>query len=131
MGNRCPDCNKFVSLETEAEEEGIDVSGASVDVQVRVVRNCAECSTEMKDNSFSNSVDIPVDWLAEHSDSNEGHGDYEAELQNLEATESGGGRYAKNMIGFEATVKVTCKCGEEIEIDVSDEDPASYYNDLN
>ena len=52
MGNRCPDCAKFVGLE-EPEEASIEDSGCEgghVTVEVHMTRNCAECGTEMKES---------------------------------------------------------------------------------
>jgi len=50
MGNRCPDCNKFVSLDVaEPEAEQPEVNGDDVSVDVRVVQICAECNGEIKE----------------------------------------------------------------------------------
>ncbi len=51
---RCPDCNKFVSLEEvepevntlEVDEEGI------IEADVRIVNACADCGTELKEYTF-------------------------------------------------------------------------------
>lgn len=52
---RCPDCNKFVSFDTEQDPEE---SNASIDAQghvainVRIVNSCADCGTELKEAEF-------------------------------------------------------------------------------
>ncbi len=58
---RCPDCNKFVSLECGDEPEAeLEVSDGVVTGTVRLVRNCAECGTELKEASFDVEVEIPA-----------------------------------------------------------------------
>lgn len=53
---RCPDCNKFVSYandeEPEIDTEEIDGVG-NYTIEVRLPKNCAECGTELKSNSFT------------------------------------------------------------------------------
>lgn len=135
MANRCPDCNKFVGLETQDPEvNDIDVSETSIILEVRVTRNCADCGTEMKSNDFSTEVDLPQEWIDAHGlnedgTERDGHGEWEVEEGSSSQYESGGGRYAKNMVGYDLTAKVTCKCGESVEVEVHDEEAASFFND--
>lgn len=115
--NRCNDCNKFVSLETdEPEEESVEVEGTGIQITMNITRSCAECGTEMKNASVEGTGEIPEEWLATHT--GEGHGDFDAEIQSSEATETGGSRYSKNIINFEAEVLVTCKCSESTTVTV-------------
>jgi hypothetical protein len=48
---RCPDCNKFVAYDTEAEPEEQDsgTDGTVVKATVRRVLTCEQCSTELKE----------------------------------------------------------------------------------
>ena len=108
---RCPDCMKFVGLETEVPEPNVDLEidwaedGASLSLigTVRVVRNCADCGTELKGADF----DIELSDVAVV-----GAPVPEAERENVTAeaevseTESGGGRYKKNLVGFSGTATV-------------------------
>lgn len=64
---RCPDCNKFVSLEfAEPEPEEMDIDydydkrgpdqehvSFTVTVDVRLVRNCAYCGQELKEGTLT------------------------------------------------------------------------------
>lgn len=135
---RCPDCSKFVSLETEVpdgtDELEVTVEDGKVVVRgsVRVVRTCADCSTELKEASFEVDAELEQKLDAKHTD-------HELLLEgDLSSTESGGGRYAKNMVGFEGAVTITCsECNDEHdkpvvigELELHDELPASAYDEL-
>ncbi len=94
MARRCPDCNKFVSLETqdpeielEIDDDGADSTTATISGSVRVVRQCADCGTEMTEANFD--IDERVENVPE-AKTTEGH-NLEVEYENEEATESGGG----------------------------------------
>lgn len=110
---RCPDCMRFASMETEVEESSIELeigsisdTGASIDSItgiVHVSRMCCECGLELKSYDFDLDLcDVTI----------EGAPVTEEEWTNITATaelsaeELGGGRYAKNMIGFCGTVTV-------------------------
>lgn len=61
---RCPQCNKFVSYgDGIVELEVHDQAGGEIQVDIRVVLPCADCSTELKENSFEWMIS-----LAEHFD---------------------------------------------------------------
>jgi hypothetical protein len=71
--SRCPDCNKFVSLEEadpELQDDGEivdDGDGAwTVAVDVRLVRTCAECATEMKE--YNETVEISGDHTCKYDE---------------------------------------------------------------
>jgi len=137
-GNRCSSCSKWVSLENdEPQEDSIEiVSDSEVQIDVTISRNCADCGQEMKNHEFSGvSTDIDVEWTATHAPHEDGsddgeHGEWEVETSAMELTESGGGRYAKNMIGFECTATVTCKCGETTTVQLSDQAAASEFDEV-
>lgn len=134
-GNRCADCNKWVSLETdEPQEDSIDVSDDGVvSIDVTVSRNCADCGTEMKNYNFQTEDQIDESWVAEHAHDDaqdNGHGEWSVETSDLESTETGGGRYSKNMIGFSCTATVTCKCGATTDVILSDSVSASEFEEV-
>jgi len=55
---RCPDCNKFVSQEAGDPETSEDVSGDTLTVEVRIVQNCVECGTELKESTLTLERDL-------------------------------------------------------------------------
>lgn len=124
--NRCPDCNKFVSLENgEPEfnscEATLQNGDVLVTVSMRSIRNCADCGTEMKSLESEMEENIPIenfDGFKELSDEDktkllkfaeEDDETIELEAEENEASmdEAGGGRYAKNMITTTAKVDVS------------------------
>lgn len=105
---RCPDCNKFVGLEMgdpEIEEIEIDEDGR-IDATVHIVRQCAECSTDLKEATLEMSGEIPVEIADKHKGD-----DCELEIEGeAEAIEEGGGRYAKSYYGASVNYTVRCSC---------------------
>lgn len=74
---RCPDCSKFVSLETadEPEEQSLEVTNnndgtATATGEATLSRNCGECSQELKQGSFE--IEDLINLDAE-TDKHEGH----------------------------------------------------------
>jgi len=81
--SRCPDCNKFVGQEMKAEIESVDAAfevdgescdGATVTAEVRIVAECAECSSELKEGQLTieQELDEPTlkainDHLSQHA----------------------------------------------------------------
>ncbi len=131
---RCPDCAKFVGMENgdpevnllevgEVEEGG---SSCTVTAEVSLVRNCADCSTELKRADLDTEVVVELgDNKAKCESPKAKDGQHELSVSELscEATESGGGRYAKNLIGFELDFKVECENeGCELAVDGTVED---------
>jgi len=66
MGNRCPNCSKFVSLEAQDPEvQSCDVElDGTVSAEVRLVLACAECGDEGKETVFT--FEEQSDELEEH-----------------------------------------------------------------
>lgn len=151
---RCPDCSKFVSMEN-SDPEVNDISVVyngdhtfTVTAEVRLVRACADCGTELKDRTayledtiklseFSvdgngilitkeeqDAIHTAMDTLAADPDV-EDCGDATVD-------ESGGGRYAKNMLTLtmSAVVSITVN-GVTYEggIKFTDEAGASEYDE--
>src|SRR4030067_1601736 len=74
MSNRCPSCEKFVSLEIgEPEDNGLALDGDTLSGEVRLALTCAECSEEMKDTIFdvSETIDEITSHLEEHGATDE------------------------------------------------------------
>lgn len=69
---RCNDCNKFVGLELQDEPEAeLEVDeGGLVTGSVHLVRECAECGTELKEGNFTVEVLVPafVEHMQKHVD---------------------------------------------------------------
>ncbi len=108
---RCPDCSKFVSMDNgEPEDNGFQVDDDGlIEGSVRATRVCADCSTELKEYTFDFTMQIPEDKMPRKPTEKETEEGAEMEVEvNLESTESGGGRYAKNMVGVSVEVTVTC-----------------------
>jgi hypothetical protein len=115
-GNRCPDCNKFVGLENgEPEINSLDVTPNTggilrVEADIRHVRQCADCSNELKeiDEHVEEEVDVEkfegwdkldeVQKKAIKDALENGEITVEADDSGTNADESGGHRYKKNMI---------------------------------
>jgi len=119
---RCPDCNKFVSMETqEPEINTLEVENCDGEITVtidgRTLRNCADCGTELKAVDWCDSDSLNLsefdgwDKLSpEQQNSIKTECSPEVEENCCSIEESGGGRYKKNIIstivGYEITVPV-------------------------
>jgi hypothetical protein len=140
---RCPDCSKFVGMENgdlEVNDLSIDTDG-QVSVDVSLPRNCAECSTELKRGEFQTEeqVDLEPEQCGSPDAKVEGEGDEAVRLHSLEieelssdVSESGGGRYKKNMIGFDLEFEVTCTnpgCELKIKGSIGDAMQASAFDE--
>jgi hypothetical protein len=159
VANRCESCSKFVSLETgEPEIQGEDLDDTNVTVSVRLVRNCAECSGEMKETTFDLEADV-ADEMATHraecpkkaAQWGEGEEDpaieFSLDVDAVESTERSTygtnrktgkpnkpyWRALKTYIGVSVDYRVVCNaCGAEVtDGTLSDDTPASYFEDLN
>jgi hypothetical protein len=131
---RCPDCNKFVGLETQEPEENdvaAELTGEgeqfSATAELRLVRACADCGTELKETTFE--IEVEGDIIHEE-DCDPDDRDLDVELTNVESTETGGGRYAKNMIGVRGEIEVTCQCGACVSTSFKDAIAASGFDEL-
>ena len=106
---RCPDCNKFVSLDYEQEPEDMELdisSDGTITGSCTIYNNCADCGTALRTATveFETSVDV---------DGHEGEGhELAIEEESTERTYEGGGRYQKSWYGVEVTANVTCSCGK-------------------
>jgi hypothetical protein len=112
---RCPDCQKFVSLETQIEDPNPDVEfefhaeRLIANGTVHVSRMCGECGQELKAADIEFEVDLEVTELLTLSEEQR---DEIAVTIEVSETEGGGGRYKKNMVGFSGTL--TAALGERV-----------------
>jgi RecJ-like exonuclease len=117
---RCPDCNKFVSFDTDTEPEvddlEVDESGR-VTGTVRIVNTCAECGAELKEATFDLEIDL-VNECEDHvnEEGKDSPHSLEVESDSAERTEREDGkpgtpaRYRRHYYGAEVRVTVTCDC---------------------
>ncbi len=150
---RCPDCNKFVSYdEPQAEISQVAVSGTEIQADIRVVLNCQDCGTELKDNEFNTQVEIeheckPVeqreeewkpdtDYKPDDSEKfeveNEGdpEGSGRVESKDRHGKPIKNSRYMKTFYGYTLEVGMKCRaCGEMFGVHVKDEEQANGFNE--
>ncbi len=119
-------------LETECEDADLtfEPEAGTITGSIRVVRKCGECGDELKEANF----DIEQDTGLGEVELKAGE-EVEVEADTPEPSESGGGRYAKNMVGFSVNVSVykVLKSGEKVEIwqgEIADNMPASGFDEL-
>lgn len=113
---RCPDCNKFTGLETEfesidGEEISADENGFNITFSATVNRNCAECGNLLKQATYEFEEEEAINWKDKGIRDDE-IGNVELEVGDPDVQESGGGRYAKNMITLDVPYKV--KVGDTV-----------------
>lgn len=147
---RCPDCNKFVPYDTEAEPEVNSeevqheikdgVGSAEVQIEVRRVLPCEECGTELKDSTFNVEHSIEDACACVDLDSGEPE-EYTLDIEvsptvNVKNTDRHGKpiknpRYMKTMYGVEIHATVTCQgCNKTWEFNHDDELEASSFDEL-
>lgn len=141
---RCESCSKFVSFDTETEPEiNIDVAAEGhVTGDVRITNNCAECSTELKESTFTVDVDLSEEITAHRAEATEGDHktlsvdhDGGSRTDRTQSTDRHGkpiksSRYMRHFYGAEMTITVECECGEKFEQSWSDEVQASGMDEL-
>lgn len=143
---RCPDCNKFVSMELgEPEVDSIEVEDADYDesgkgtgkvvCSVRVFRACADCGTELKEATLELEGEFelpPKDEAKAETEGEEAEHAFEVEETSIDQIEEGGGRWKKSYFGAEVFYTVTCGCGCEFshEGSFSDKVAASEMEEL-
>ena len=133
---RCPDCNKFASLDVDGDPEvelECDEATGEVTGTVRIMNACQECGMEMTESTFN--VDVDFDGaeahLAKHPE-DEAHA-LELEEPSVERTmrTTGKGRGTRTFYGAETELTVKCLCGFTEMHPWSDDVQASSMNSLN
>lgn len=124
---RCPECQKFVSFDTDLDPEvTVDIdAGGMVSGECRIVNVCAECGTELKSADFEIDHDFS-DVLDAHTKAhpdNTHEFSVEESSTRTERTQTEGrngkpltgpARYRKHYYGAEVALTVSCACGEEV-----------------
>jgi hypothetical protein len=138
-GPRCPDCNRFVSLEMEEPEiEACDVDpGGELEITARLVKVCAECGTEIRECylEITKTFSCPP-WDSDDAPESTVDVEYD-DFENTERYE-GKGRYQKTFHGIEGSVTATFYFEHDreetvtIPITIDDgSEMASSFEDLN
>lgn len=145
---RCPDCMKFVSLEmAEPEDEGLIVDGVTLTGTVRIHRDCADCSQELKEFSFDvdHELDHPAgDCPSQLPEDDDAYAEPDIELvsvdlsaaERTQTTDRNGKRitnprYMKSLFGYDGSAQLRCgHCSAEWEEAFSDEVQASGMDEL-
>lgn len=129
---RCPDCNKFTSLESQDPEVNsiearLNESIIEITADVHHARNCADCGQELKALDIQPEINIQLseltgwDKLSKEdqqrikSAAKSGSGiELEVDTDDSSYDESGGSRYAKNLItvSVDATLKIIVAKGK-------------------
>lgn len=120
---RCNNCNKFVSQdEGDPELSNEEISEGHVTAECRIVQNCQECSTELKDYTFN----IELSTKEFNKCKGDEH-DIEVEFSEPASTSriEGKGRRFRTFYGATAECHVKCSCGKEENLEWSDECQAS------
>lgn len=129
---RCPDCNKFVSLENgEPEEQSLEIEHHDgnifvVNGEFRLARTCADCGAELKEASFLFEFETELEGVMEEEREN-----VSVEADGVEVNESGGGRYAKNLFSLSGSFRIATHERELKTVDAeSDQLSASSFDEL-
>ena len=152
MSNRCPDCERFVSLEISEEDEfntdpEIDDEG-NISAEFRLLLNCVECWGEMKDAAVEFYVEAPEE-IQEHinkyvpsadSEDDEPDHEFEVECTSSSVSERYSGdsktprRFRKKFYVVELEFSITCTTHPDwpgCTVAATKEVQASYLEDVN
>ena len=128
---RCPDCEKMVSYEDPPTVEALDtqVEGNLVVVQVRIVLNCAECGSELKELVADLEVEIEHECPKAEDDK-----EPEFELTNSQEW-TGEGFFVrekgKTFYGADVSADVSCSlCEEDINVATQVKETGGNFDDL-
>lgn len=131
---RCPNCNKFVSLEQAEPEVTAQVNGDVVDLDVRMVLTCAECGEELLEAEVSDEFTIDnhdcedaeyeeVDTTAEATDRYQDKDRHGKLIKSM--------RYRRHYYGANGTVVVECsKCKQYVDVPFDVEEQASSFMEM-
>ncbi len=155
---RCPQCNKFVSYDTdvEPEEESQDVEGTTFTGSYRRVLQCGDCGEDLKEltieveHDFSGDV-VETEASKEEADkvdeksadkASKPH-EHEFEIESCAVSATTGSvtkdrhgrpitraRYMATLYGVECAVEVKCECGATAEFTAEASERASSFDEL-
>jgi|WetSurMetagenome_2_1015567.scaffolds.fasta_scaffold377733_2 hypothetical protein len=122
---RCPDCCRFVSLDTQDPEvESLEADGDRIIATVRITRVCADCGTELKEATIELEHALPDLFVEEHAD-------HDLDVDgDVELTEQAGGRYAKSYIGARLAFRVYFNGGEVYANEMESSVAASEFEEI-
>jgi hypothetical protein len=130
---RCPDCNKFVGMDTdnepEMDESGFDEEEGKGTITVRIANACAECSQELKEANFELEFDLSDDFEEAKRDDPDAELEWSFDCTRQERTE-GKGRGLRTFYGVEVTVSLNNVKGAITTESQSDESQASGMDEL-
>ena len=134
---RCPDCNKFVAYdeaEPEIDDDSPEVGDGNISFNVRIVNNCADCGTELKEASFDPEVSFDEEIIKAHTGNDhelsveisdaERVQDSEPKPKQVKDRKTGeikmkypNPRYVKTLYGFACDVYLYCKCTPDVSLE--------------
>lgn len=140
---RCPDCNKFVSYDTEVDpEESVEPEIADGEFKATYTRTltCGECGTELKSAEIEVTQALEgIDDKCEEDESGEHEWEIHVDASStseLKTTDRNGKpikktRYMKQLYGVEVSGTARCiHCGDEVEIQASGSEQASAFDEM-
>lgn len=109
-------------IEVEVDEEG------NISANVRLVRTCMDCGTELKEANVEAEAQVSEEFAAKHK--GEGH-NLSVEATGEDVSETGGGRYKKNVIECTFTARVSCDCNEDAteDLEMKVSESAGYFEE--
>jgi len=141
-GVRCPNCEKFASLETEEEPEiisddtdGDADNGYTLNGEVRIVRTCVDCREELKEAILEFEIECPKNFDPDTWDYElEAHPTERVQSTNKKGRPIKKARYQKSFYGAEITAVFNRHGADKDEEpptqSVTVEEQASYFEDL-
>jgi hypothetical protein len=153
---RCPDCNKFVSFDTEVEpeeENEPEIDGSTFRASYRRVLQCGECGTDLKSATIELEVDVEItgapndkepegckrpDDADPDDETPEHEWSFDLDVQPTERTQTKDrhgkaiklSRYMRRFYGVSVTGAASCmKCDAEAKIEVEDDQQASGFDE--
>lgn len=132
MSNRCEECQKFVSLQTEEPEDyGLDISGLSLTGEISMARSCMDCGGEMKEYIFDVEIELSDFWPEGWPDISEGReislGDY-----SLSEVEEVKRQFSREilLVGYELEATVSVEDLGDFQVMYRDTVQASEFEEL-
>jgi hypothetical protein len=127
---RCPDCNKFVSYgEPDPEILSSEVEDNQLTVDVRVILDCSECGTELKETTLTIEKDLTE--IDDFCDCKNAEFEIVLESAILYSRSEGKGRGTKTFYGADIEVEIKCsKCGKTYIIKEAKDEQASCFEEL-
>lgn len=123
---RCPNCEKFVSMEMGEPEIEVQLDDKILTTTTRLVKACTDCGEELEE-AYVESDAIEVELPCGHSDIEANYEDDWSDNTRFE----GSGRYMKTFYGVEYKIAIVCnECDTSEEVDMQAEEQAAYFDSL-